>query len=359
MTEKQREEELFKRAERREELKKRFEISQKLKLQQKKKERSDEQSMNSDSDAGDNFSGAQANSDYQGRRKGYEEKHAKKFSALNNLKAMREEKERKFKEFKEKEKKFKRKHGGSGSGSGSDLEKIGGSSKNKKMLKASGDQFSQSIIIVHSKVYQLKTLLESPIIVPKNHTIGPISAVSDIYSSSSSDNEKEVRRKSSSSSSSSSSSVSSISSGESDTERHKSNKVVKKARVIESRAELEKIRLSRFKIDKFVHLPIFKKTVVGCFARIGIGHNKEKNVPVYRVAEITDVCETAKVYDVMKSRTNIGLRMRHGKQERVFRAQFISNQPFTETEFQKWRQTCEVEHVEMPSNQVKDSFLTQ
>ena len=34
------------------------------------------------------------------------------------------------------------------------------------------------------------------------------------------------------------------------------------------------------------------------------------------------------------------------------RAQFISNQPFTETEFQKWRQTCEVEHVEMPSNQV-------
>ena len=147
--------------------------------------------------------------------------------------------------------------------------------------------------------------------------------------------------------------MSSISSGESDTERHESNKVVKKARVIDSRLELEKIRLSRFKIDKFVHLPIFKKTVVGCFARIGIGHNKEKNVPVYRVAEITDVCETAKVYDVMKSRTNIGLRMRHGKQERVFRAQFISNQPFSETEFQKWKQTCEAEHVEMPTNQVK------
>ena len=163
----------------------------------------------------------------------------------------------------------------------------------------------------------------------------------------------------SSSSSSSSSSVSSISSGESDTERHESNKVVKKARVIDSRLELEKIRLSRFKIDKFVHLPIFKKTVVGCFARIGIGHNKEKNVPVYRVAEITDVCETAKVYDVMKSRTNIGLRMRHGKQERVFRAQFISNQPFSETEFQKWKQTCEAEHVEMPTNQVKYRGKTQ
>ena len=160
MTEKQREEELFKRAERREELKKRFEISQKLKLQQKKKERSDEQSMNSDSDAGDNFSGAQANSDYQGRRKGYEEKHAKKFSALNNLKAKREEKERKEFQRKEKEKKSKRKHGDSRSGSGSDLEKIGGSNKNKKMLKASGEVFSYSIFkgIVHQKkIFSLKS----------------------------------------------------------------------------------------------------------------------------------------------------------------------------------------------------------
>ena len=163
MTEKQREEELFKRAERREELKKRFEISQKLKLQQKNKERSDEQSMNSDSEDAEreNFSnsGQQASSDYQGRRKGYEEKHAKKFSALNNLKAMREEKERKEFQRKEKEKKFKRKHGGSGSGSGSDLEKIGGSNKNKKMLKASGDYFCHLFMYVGicwvSKIHNL------------------------------------------------------------------------------------------------------------------------------------------------------------------------------------------------------------
>ena len=92
--------------------------------------------------------------------------------------------------------------------------------------------------------------------------------------------------------------------------------------------------------------------MVFIFFLIFQGHNKEKNCPVYRVAEITDVCETAKVYDVMKSRTNIGLRMRHGKQERVFRAQFISNQAFTESEFVKWKQTCEAEHVELPTNQV-------
>ena len=88
------------------------------------------------------------------------------------------------------------------------------------------------------------------------------------------------------------------------------------------------------------------------FFLIFLGHPKEKNCPVYRVAEITNVSEIAKVYDVMKSRTNIGLRMRHGKQERVFRAQFISNQAFTESEFVKWKQTCEAEHVELPTNQV-------
>jgi len=330
MTEKQREEELFKRAERREELKKRFEISKKLRLQNKDKpppSRSPTPSDKSDGSQSGSGSGSNSQSEKEdskiedsetyasfpqgteARRKGYEEKHAKKFSALTNLKAAREEKERKEKERLEKESKHeKKKKNLSESESGSDLEKMGKSSKHKKMK------------------------------------------ASDIYSSSSSGGEEQVRRKSSSSSSSSSS-VSSISSGESDTERHKSKKVVKKARNIETREELEKIRLSRFKLDKFVHLPIFKKTVIGCFVRIGIGHNKEKNVPVYRVAEITDVCETAKVYDVMKSRTNIGLRMRHGKQERVFRAQFISNQPFSESEFMKWKQTCETEHVELPTNQ--------
>jgi len=309
MTEKQREEELFRRAERREELKKRFEISKKLRLQNKERQT---RSSSSSSSEQNNVSRSKADSDHglasfmptEGRRKGYEEKHAAKFSALSNLKAAREEKERKEKERQEKEAKTRKKKKHSSSDSGSD--DLG---KSKKKMKAS-----------------------------------------DIYSSSSSGGEENERRRSSSSSPSSSS-VSSVSSGESDTERHKSNKVVKKAKTIESKEDLEKIRLSRYKIDKFVHLPIFKRTVVGCYVRIGIGQNTERNIPVYRIAEVTDVCETAKVYNVMSTRTNIGLKLRHGKHERVFRAQFISNSPFTESEFTKWKATCETEHVELPTIQ--------
>jgi len=320
MTEKQREEELFKRAERREELKKRFEISKKLSLQKKEKQRSkspsssDERSQSrsrsfsrSRSSDRNNSQGSPSNKDSHSpfptdRRKGYEEKHAAKFSALTKIKAAREEKERKERERSEKEENQKHKH----KKKNSDDDEKG--SKHKKMK------------------------------------------ASDIYSSSSSGGEEQVRRKSSSSSSSSSS-VSSISSGESDTERNKSKKVVKKARNIESREELERIRLSRFKLDKFVHLPIFKKTVIGCFVRIGIGRDPKRGVDVYRVAEIRDICETAKVYNVMNARTNIGLKIRFGKEERVFRAQFVSNKPITDSEFAKWKQTCETENVELPTNQ--------
>ena len=314
MTEKEREEELFRRAERREELKKRFEITQKLKLQNKDKEKDDDADENksdgevSSASSGDELQKSSISREQEGGRvKGYEVKHASKFNALSQLKAQREQKEKKEQERKEKEK-SKRKKESSGSDN-SDMEKL---AKKKK------------------------------------------SKAADIYSSSSdSDHKGEERRRSSSSSSSSSSSGSgSESSGESDTERHSSKKVVKKAANVEAREDLEKIRLSRFKLDKFVHLPIFKRTVVGCFVRISIGHNPEKNTPMYRVAEIVDVCETAKVYDVMngQNRTNVGLKLKFGKSSRVFRAQFVSNQAFTVSEFEKWKQTCKDENVDLPTH---------
>ena len=73
---------------------------------------------------------------------------------------------------------------------------------------------------------------------------------------------------------------------------------------------------------------------------------------MYRVAEIVDVCETAKVYDVMngQNRTNVGLKLKFGKSSRVFRAQFVSNQAFTVSEFEKWKQTCKDENVDLPTH---------
>uniref|UniRef100_A0A0R3RGF5 Plus3 domain-containing protein n=1 Tax=Elaeophora elaphi TaxID=1147741 RepID=A0A0R3RGF5_9BILA len=108
-----------------------------------------------------------------------------------------------------------------------------------------------------------------------------------------------------------------------------------KKREVNCLADLARIRLSRFKISKIVHAPFFNKTVIGCFVRIGIGRNKEGR-SVYRAAQILDVVETAKVYQLENTRTNKGLKLKHGEEERVYRLEFVSNSEFTSHEFNKW-----------------------
>lgn len=111
--------------------------------------------------------------------------------------------------------------------------------------------------------------------------------------------------------------------------------------------ELNKIRLSRHKLERWCHMPFFAKTVTGCFVRIGIGNSSSK--PVYRVAEIVDVVETAKVYQLGTSRTNKGLQLRHGNDTRVFRLEFVSNQEFTDNEFMKWKEAMIIAGMQVPT----------
>ncbi|CAD7013056.1 unnamed protein product [Ceratitis capitata] len=163
---------------------------------------------------------------------------------------------------------------------------------------------------------------------------------SEIYSddsgSSDTDDEKPSEKRSRSASSSKSSSESE---DEEDT--------IRSPIYINTREELNKLRLSRFKMERFINLPMFERTVMNCFVRISIGNNGQK--PVYRVAEIVGVVETAKIYSLGKTRTNRGLKLKHGNQERVFRLEFISNQEFTETEYAKWRDICAQQNVPMPT----------
>lgn len=193
-----------------------------------------------------------------------------------------------------------------------------------------------------------------------------------------------------------------------------------------TRAELNQIRLSRHKLERFVHLPFFDRIAKGCFVKIGIGQHN--NMPVYRVADIIGVYETAKIYNLGNTRTNKvthifecslihqliiywlsyynevlilwhfqltvsfkmnyihnhhswklnwliiriffivnlnfcfnstmnhhqGLRVRHGQQERVFRLEFVSNQEFTDSEYQKWVEASTAANIIMPT---KDSIL--
>lgn len=128
-------------------------------------------------------------------------------------------------------------------------------------------------------------------------------------------------------------------------------------RFITGKADLSKIRLSRFKLEKWVHLPFFKEVISGCYIRIGIGEKLGRKV--YRVAEIFDVVETSKEYNLGNCKTNLGLKVRHGVAESVYRLEFVSNQDFTDTEFQKWKNTMDDQSLSLPTvkhvaNKVKE-----
>lgn len=164
---------------------------------------------------------------------------------------------------------------------------------------------------------------------------------SDIYSddSGSESESKRSDRRSSTSSRSASDSE--------DDNASKSTASTKRPVYITSKEQLNQIRLSRHKMERFVCLPFFERIVTNCFVRVSIGNNENK--PVYRVAEIIGVVETAKIYSLGKNRTNKGVRLRHGSHDRVFRLEFISNQDFTDTEFEKWRSVCQTASIEMPT----------
>lgn len=257
--------------------------------------------VDSDSDDMDYAQMLDAKERSQDRRKNLDaQKFDKKSIALNELKLLKQEKERKEKEKKEKERREQEKRGG----------KAGDSSDE--------DDFE------HQKRRKRRD-------------------------SSSSSSARSYRSRSSSSSSASSSSAGDDHDDDSDTERFKSKKVQK---YIETQEDLEPIRLSRFKMERFVHLPHFKNLVTGCFVRIGIGQNEGRSI--YRCTEIVDVCETAKVYNVGKARTNTGLKLKFGKQERVFRLEFISNSQFSPSEFEKWKQACLEAGIGLPTKDYVD-----
>ena len=84
------------------------------------------------------------------------------------------------------------------------------------------------------------------------------------------------------SSSPSASSVSSRSSDSEEDEETREWRARRNARPISTKEELSQIRLSRHKLERWCSMPFFKKTVVGCYVKIGIGSHEGR--AVYRVS---------------------------------------------------------------------------
>jgi RNA polymerase-associated protein RTF1 len=118
-------------------------------------------------------------------------------------------------------------------------------------------------------------------------------------------------------------------------------------KAITCKEDLNQVKMSRFKIEKWCHAPFFKSVAQGCFVRIGIGLNQ--NVNIYRVAEVIDVVETAKVYSIGTTKTNKGFKLKHGEDQRTYRLEFISNQAFTDEEFNRWKDVMNKHNLALPT----------
>lgn len=273
MTEKEREQELFNRIEKREVLKRRFEIKKKLKTA-KKKEKEEK------------------------KKKQEEEQEKRKLSQVQDTQvvSMSHNKERRSKRD----------------------EKLDKKSQAMEELKAEREKKKNKTAELLAKREPLKT--------------------SEVYSDDEEEEEEDDDK------SSVKSSRSSRSSSFDDDEKEETPP---KSQPVSLPDELNRVRLSRHKLERWCHMPFFAKTVTGCFVRIGIGNSSSK--PVYRVAEIVDVVETAKVYQLGTTRTNKGLQLRHGGDTRVFRLEFVSNQEFTENEFMKWKEAMMAAGMQVPT----------
>lgn len=308
MTEKEREQEIFKRIEQREIMKTRFEIEKKLRMAKKQELKKQRESKKKEKGGDEKEKKIERAPDpkerSKDRKKTIEEKQDKKFHAMSLLKARREEK-------KEREEKEKQRIEQQQAQSKDEEEELEDDHKggNKTKLKAS-----------------------------------------DIYSDDSGSSDSEAEDDSSKQVSNRRSSSSDEKDSDSDNDKKSvmsAKAKIKKPIYVSTKEDLNKIRLSRHKMERFVHLPFFDRVVQGCFVRIGIGNNNGR--PVYRVAEISGVCETGKIYQLGGTRTNKGLKLRHGAQERVFRLEFVSNQEFTESEFFKWKETCALQGISLPT----------
>ncbi|KAM9034337.1 RNA polymerase-associated protein RTF1 homolog [Sarcophilus harrisii] len=264
MTEKEREQELFNRIEKREMLQRRYEIKKKLKTAKKKE-----------------------------KKKKQEEQEKKKFTQIQESQVMSHNKERHCKWD----------------------EKLDKKSQAMEELKAEREKRKNRTAELLAKKQPLKT--------------------SEVYSDDEEEDDKSSEKTDYSSSTTSSD------------EEEEKEEVPPKSQPVSLPEDLNRVRLSRHKLERWCHMPFFAKTVIGCFVRIGIGNYNSK--PVYQVAEITSVVETAKVYQLGGTRTNKGLQLRYGNDQLVFRLEFVSNQEFTKSEFMKWKEVMFSAGMQLPT----------
>ncbi|KAL7754376.1 RNA polymerase-associated protein rtf1 [Sorochytrium milnesiophthora] len=115
--------------------------------------------------------------------------------------------------------------------------------------------------------------------------------------------------------------------------------------------DIQKIVISRDQLERWCFAPFFDATVKQAFVKIRIGVDPKSGQSQYRLAQITaqDVLPYKRAYTIQRSQTDKCLLLKHGKAEKQFLMDIVSNAPVTEAEFLRWKSTCAYENIDFVS----------
>ncbi|KAL6237654.1 hypothetical protein BDW75DRAFT_203303 [Aspergillus navahoensis] len=116
--------------------------------------------------------------------------------------------------------------------------------------------------------------------------------------------------------------------------------------------DIQRARVGRTNFAQVCFYPGFESAMVGCYVRLNVGPNPN-GVNEYRLAMITEIKEGKKyALEGANGRsftTDQYAVLAHGKTTRAFPFVACSDSPFTEAEFNRWRQVMAVEDCKMPT----------
>ncbi|KAL4991034.1 hypothetical protein BDW68DRAFT_153192 [Aspergillus falconensis] len=116
--------------------------------------------------------------------------------------------------------------------------------------------------------------------------------------------------------------------------------------------DIQRARVGRTNFAQVCFYPGFEDAMVGCYVRLNVGPNPN-GVNEYRLAMITEIKEGKKyALEGANGRsftTDQYAVLAHGKTMRAFPFVACSDSPFTEAEFNRWRQVMAIEDCKMPT----------
>lgn len=113
-----------------------------------------------------------------------------------------------------------------------------------------------------------------------------------------------------------------------------------------------KLRLTRDILAQWVYRNGFEDIVQRALLRINLGPGRSGQ-PTYRVVELKKLVQHHRTYLVKPGTpTNLAALVKFAKNERIFSFEFVSNSPFTPSEFAYWKSECDRAAVKIPYNSV-------